>query len=459
MIAHELKVIERMSEGNGLCFEFEKLWIHGVSIDSRTVKPGNLFVPIIRELDGHNYVNEAISNGAVASLWQKDHPNPPDHLPLIYVNDCLAALQKLAAQYRRELQAKVIGVTGSNGKTTTKEMLNSVLQTKFRVYKTEGNLNSQVGVPLTILGIKKDAEIAIIEMGMSERGQIEQLSRITHPDIAVITMIGVSHLSSLGSREAIAAAKLEIVTGLKNGGCFVFNGDEPLITKELYRIQKNSSLATISFGHGDLNDVSVENAQSNSNGSHFSVANDNYYIPLLGAHNIHNALATIAIALRLGLNPAEINEGFLHLKMPDMRLEKIISPSGFTIINDAWNASPDSVNAAIKTFQEMTGYNNKHLVIGDMLELGDREEEFHRVIGKNLDPDKINYIYTFGDLSYYIALEAIKRYPTGAVKTFKDKMWLVNELNRAIKKDDAILLKASRGIQIDSIIPFLMKES
>lgn len=140
-----------------------------------------------------------------------------------------------------------------------------------------------------------------------------------------------------------------------------------------------------------------------------------------------------------------------------MRLEKINSPSGFTIINDAWNASPDSVNAAIKTFQELTGYNDKHLVIGDMLELGDHEEEFHREIGKNLDPDKINYIYTFGDLSYHIASEAIKRYPTGAVNTFKDKMGLANALKQAIKKNDVILLKASRGIQIDSIIAFLMK--
>lgn len=279
MITHELKVIERMSEGDGLSLEFEGLLIQGVSIDSRTVKPGNLFVPIIRELDGHNFVNEAISKGAIASFWQKDHPNPPNHLPLIYVDNCLEALQRLAAQYRRELQVKVIGVTGSNGKTTTKEMLNSVLQTKYRVYKTVGNLNSQVGVPLTVLGIKNDAEIAIIEMGMSERGQIEQLSRMTNPDIAVITMIGVSHLSSLGSREAIAAAKLEIVTGLKNGGCFVFNGDEPLLSNELFKIKKNSSLETISFGQGNNNDVIVENAISNSDGYQFSVANDNYFLP------------------------------------------------------------------------------------------------------------------------------------------------------------------------------------
>ena len=457
MITHELKVIERMSSGDGLSVEFEELMIQGVSIDSRSIKPGNLFVPIIRELNGHNYVSEAISKGAIASFWEKDHPNPPVHLPLIYVNDSLEALQKLAAEYRRELQVKVIGVTGSNGKTTTKEMLNSVLQTKFRVYKTEGNLNSQLGVPLTVLGIDKDAEVAVIEMGMSERGQIEQLSRITHPDIAVITMIGVSHLSSLGSREQIAAAKLEIISGLKNGGCFVFNGDEPYLTKELSNIKKNISIETISFGQGDFNDVIAENTLSNSDGSQFSVANDTYYLPLLGAHNINNALATIAIALRLGLNSAEINEGFNQLKLPNMRLEKISSPLGFTIINDAWNASPDSVNAAIMTFQELTAYCEKHLVIGDMLELGDDEIEFHRVIGRNLDPDKINYIYTFGDLSSHIASEAKRRYPIGTVMTFKDKIVLANALKRKINKNDVILLKASRGMQIDSIIPSLMK--
>ncbi|WP_366295776.1 UDP-N-acetylmuramoyl-tripeptide--D-alanyl-D-alanine ligase [Paenibacillus sp. AN1007] len=456
MINHKLKVIERMSAGEGLSLDFEELIIHGVSIDSRNITPGNLFVPIIRELDGHNYVSEAISKGAIASFWQKDHPSPPDHFPLIYVDDCLESLQKLAAEYRKELQIKVIGVTGSNGKTTTKEMLNSVLQEKFRVHKTEGNLNSQIGVPLTILAIDKDSEIAVIEMGMSERGQIEQLSRITHPDIALITMIGVSHLSSLGSREQIAAAKLEIISGLKNGGCFVFQGDEQLLVKEINNIKRNILLETISFGQGDFNDVIAKNTISSAEGSQFSVANQVYYLPLPAKHNINNALATIAIALRLGLNTSEINEGFTQLKLPNMRFEKISSPLGFTIINDAWNASPDSVYAAVTTFQEMTGYSKKHLVIGDMLELGDNEIEFHQVVGRYLDPDKINYIYTYGDLSYYIGSEAKRRYPLEAVMTFKDQIILANTLKQKIKINDVILLKASREMQIDLIIPSLM---
>jgi len=457
MISHKLKVIEQMAEGDGLSQEFEELLIEGVSIDSRTVKPGNLFIPIIRNLDGHDYVNEAISNGAMASFWQKDHPNPPVHLPLIFVDECLQSLQNLATNYRNELLVKVIGVTGSNGKTTTKEMLNSVLQTKYRVHKTAGNLNSQVGVPLTILGIDKDAEVAVIEMGMSERGQIDQLTRITQPDLAVITMIGVSHLSSLGSREEIAAVKLEIVNGLQKGGCLVYNGDEPLLAKGLEKIQKNTSILTISFGEGKLNDIKFENAVTNSDGSYFSVGDSKFSIPLLGAHNITNALATIAIASKLGLNSTEINKGFRSLKMPDMRMEKIDSPFGFTIINDAWNASPVSVSAAIITFQELTGYNRKHLVIGDMLELGDQEKVFHREIGRDLDSDKIHYLYTVGALSSLIALEAEKRFPMGTVQTFLDKMELAKALKNKVKNNDVILLKASRGIQLDSILPILMQ--
>ncbi|MEC0239910.1 UDP-N-acetylmuramoyl-tripeptide--D-alanyl-D-alanine ligase [Paenibacillus dokdonensis] len=457
MISHILKVIEQMAEGGRLSREFEEFLIHGVSIDSRTVKPGNLFIPILRELDGHDYVKEAISKGAVASFWQNDHPDPPIHLPLIFVDDSLKSLQKLAKEYRKELLVKVIGVTGSNGKTTTKEMLHSVLETKFRVYKTEGNLNSQVGVPLTILGINSDAEVAIIEMGMSERGHINQLSKIAEPDIAIITMIGVSHLSSLGSREEIATAKLEILNGLKNGGCLVYNGDEPLLTTIICNIQKNTSIETISFGQKHFNDIKSENAVTNSDGSKFFAANNEFHLPLLGAHNINNALATIATALKLGLSSKEINKGFRNLELPEMRMEKIDSPLGYTVINDAWNASPDSVSAAIKTFQELTGYRRKHLVIGDMLELGDHEEEFHRVIGRSLDPHEINYIYTFGKLSSLIALEATKKYPIGAVKTYMDKIELARALKSMIKKNDVILLKASRGIRIDSILPILMR--
>ncbi|MZQ80975.1 UDP-N-acetylmuramoyl-tripeptide--D-alanyl-D-alanine ligase [Paenibacillus sp. 5J-6] len=456
MICHKLKVIETMTEGNGLSNVYDDLMIQGVSIDSRTVQTRNLFIPIIRQLDGHDYVEEAISKGAIASLWQKDHPNPPVHLPLIYVDDCLNALQILATNYRRELSIKVIGVTGSNGKTTTKDMINSVLQTKYRVHKTVGNLNSQIGVPLTILEIDKNSEIAVIEMGMSERGQIDRLTRIAQPDITVITMIGVSHLSSLGSREEIAAAKLEIVNGLQDKGVLIYNGDEPLLTNGLNKIRAKNPISIISFGEDDTNDYYVGTTLTNSEGSFFTVGDDKFYIPLLGAHNVSNALATIAVATILGIGPAEMETGFRDLKITGMRMEKVVSPFGFTIINDAWNASPNSMTAAIKTFEELNGYARKFLILGDMLELGEQEQEFHRDIGRNINPTKIDFIYTVGTLGKYIALEAEEKFHKGSVQAFSNKEDLTEKLRNIIKQEDVILLKGSRGMQLETILQNLL---
>jgi UDP-N-acetylmuramoyl-tripeptide--D-alanyl-D-alanine ligase len=456
MICRKLKVIEQMAAGSGLAGIYEDLTIQGVSIDSRTVKAGNLFIPIIRKQDGHDYVQEAISKGATASFWQKDHPNhPPSHVPLIYVDNCLEALQSIATNYRKELPIKVIGVTGSNGKTTTKDMINSVLATTYRVHKTVGNLNSQIGVPLTLLEIEVGTEFAVIEMGMSESGQINRLSRIAQPDIAVITMIGLSHLSTLGSREQIAAAKLEIISGMKDDGVLIYNGDEPLLINGLR--ENSKSINAVSFGEGNSNDYRVDSIETNREGFLFRVGKDKFNMPLLGVHNISNALATIAVARTLGIESNEVNEGFKNLKLTSMRMERLLSASGFTIINDAWNASPISMTAAIKTFEELAGYSRKYLVLGDMLELGEQEHEYHREIGRNIDPAKIDYVYTVGTLGRYIALETEKRFSKGYVQAFLDKEDLLREIKSNLKEHDAILLKGSRGIQLETIVPFLLK--
>lgn len=334
-------------------------------------------------------------------------------------------------------------------------MINSVLETKYRVHKTRGNLNSQIGVPLTILEIDKLTEVAVIEMGMSERGQIERLSQIVMPDIAVITMIGVSHLSTLGSRDEIAAAKMEIVKGLRAGGLLIYNGDEPLLTSGLGKIKSLKPIHFISFGNRDTNDYHATNSVSQSEGSSFTVGGNKYYIPLLGEHNISNSLATIAVASKMGLDPMNIDEGFRSLKVTGMRMEKMISPLGFTIINDAWNASPNSMKAAIKTFEDLTDYSKKHLVLGDMLELGEQEKEFHQEVGRLIDPTKIDFVYTVGGLSKHLALEAAKRFPSGKVQAFMDKAELVQVLKMRVKQDDLILLKGSRGIQLESILDLL----
>lgn len=206
--------------------------MQGVCIDSKKIKEGNLFVPIIRVKDGHDYVKEAIDNGAVASLWKKSYGTPPKGIPIIFVDDTLFALQQLAQFYRKGLDVKVIGITGSNGKTTVKDIISTILSTTHRVHKTKGNFNSQIGLPLTILEMKRDTEFLILEMGMSEKGQIRNLSQIAQPDVAIITMIGQSHLETLGSREEISKAKLEIIDGLKEEGLLLYNGDETLLSRK-----------------------------------------------------------------------------------------------------------------------------------------------------------------------------------------------------------------------------------
>ncbi|MDF2725836.1 MAG: murF, partial [Paenibacillus sp.] len=391
MITRTLQAVEHMSGGTGLPASYADIVVCGASIDSRTVQPGNLFIPIVRQLDGHRYVEKAIANGAVASLWQTDHPDPPTHIPLIYVDDCLLALQTLAANYRKQLPVRIIGVTGSNGKTTTKDMLHAVMSTKYRSYKTAGNLNSQVGVALSLLEIGTDTEVAVIEMGMSERGQIARLSHIVRPDIAVITMIGLSHLASLGSREEIAAAKLEIIQGMPHGGVLVYNGDEPLLVNGLPPTLDGRKQTCIRFGLDESNTYCSNSTVTRPDGSSFSVGEHTYDLPLLGAYNVANALAVIAVAAQMGIHPAEIQEGFRAIQITAMRMEQTVSPDGFTIINDAWNASPVSMAAAIQTFAGLTGYARKHLVVADMLELGEEEVEYHREIGRRVNADEVDF--------------------------------------------------------------------
>lgn len=240
MIKRQLSAIKQMANNAELKEEFEKITIEGVTTDSRNVRKGNLFVPIIGEkFNGHDFVEKAFENGAHASLWSRSVPNPPQDKPLIIVDDTLAALQQIASHYLLEVNPKVVGITGSNGKTTTKDMIASVVGTRYRVHKTKGNFNNHIGLPLTILDMPEDTEVAVLEMGMNAKGEIELLSSIARPDIAVITNIGDAHLQDLGSREGIAEAKLEIIKGLKENGTLIYHGDEPLLKKRLFMSNRN----------------------------------------------------------------------------------------------------------------------------------------------------------------------------------------------------------------------------
>lgn len=426
--------------------------VSGVSTDTRTIKEGNLYIPIVGEnFNGHDFVKAAVENGAVGALWQKNQLNPPADVPLIYVEDTLLALQDLAKNYLANLPAIVVAITGSNGKTTTKDMVTSVLETTYKVQKTEGNYNNHIGLPLTILGLEEDTEIAVLEMGMSGRGEIELLSTIAKPEAAIITNIGESHLQDLGSREAISEAKFEITAGLRTNGTLVIQGDEPLLTDKVI----NSPFHVMTFGNYETNDYYPMQIQQKSDGTYFTIkreAETEFFIPVLGKHNINNALSAIAISQQLGVSIADIKTGLETIKITGMRTELIQGKEGVDFINDAYNASPTSMRAAIELLEDLKHYRKKIVVLGDMLELGDKEEAFHYEVGKGIDSDKINDVFTFGKLGRNIAEGAKVNFSENRVFAYEDKQALIAKLKETVGDGDIVLVKGSRGMRLEEVV-------
>lgn len=433
--------------------------IIGISTDTRTIRPGSLFVPLIGDhYDGHAYAAEAYSKGAAAALWQDDHPHPPEGMPIIRVKDTLTALQQLAKSYRKQLPVRIVGITGSNGKTTTKDLVAAVLGSTFQVHKTKGNLNNHIGLPLTLLELEETTQFAVVEMGMSGRGEIELLSNLAEPEASIITMIGESHMLQLGSREEIARAKAEIVSGMPSSGLFVYNGDEPLIEQALAE-RGHDGLRRIRFGSGAGNDLFPADIRMDADGAHFQINSPGYpelFIPLLGTHNVINALAAIAIGEAFGVSPEGIAAGLRSLQMTSMRIEKLTAASGLTVLNDAYNASPASMRAAIDLTEQLSGFGRKFLVLGDMLELGEHEEEFHRSIGAMLSPERVDYVFTFGRLGRFIADEAAQHFPKACVRAFDDKEQLAAELAAIAQAEDLVLVKGSRGMRLEHVVNVLL---
>lgn len=438
---------------------FENKAIQGVCIDTRKLVKGSLYVPIIgQNFDGHQFVEEAINQGVAAALWQSNVPNPPEHLPILIVEDTLEALQQLAKSYRHQLNVKVVGITGSNGKTTTKDMVTKLLSLQYKVQKTEGNYNNHIGLPFTILQLEEDTEMAVLEMGMSGRGEIDFLSRLASPDAVIITNIGESHLLDLGSREGIAEAKLEILNGLKANGKIIYFGDEPLLRDKLDQYEGDATLFT--FGKTEGNTIYPTEVTTSDSGSHFKVNNhdEDYHLPVLGTHNIMNALSAMLVANQFNIPFSKFNEGFKSLKLTNMRMELLEGINGVKIINDAYNASPTSVKAAIELVSSLPGYERKILVLGDMLELGPDEVEFHYEIGKALQPEKINLVYTFGKLANEIARGARESLLENQVLTFTNKQALIDELKKQSTPDTLVLVKASRGMKLEEVVAGLQTQ-
>jgi UDP-N-acetylmuramoyl-tripeptide--D-alanyl-D-alanine ligase len=368
----------------------------------------------------------------------------------------LQALQLLAQNYLMQCQAKVVGITGSNGKTTTKDILFSLLTTKYKVHKTQGNYNNHIGLPLTILSMPADTEIVVLEMGMSGRGEIELLSKLAQPESVIVTNIGEAHLLQLGSRLEIARAKLEILSGLKDGGLFVYHGDEPLITEVLAEptTSKPDGLQTATFGLGHDNDEYASGMMNVDNSIMF-VSNKGgdtpYRLPLLGEHNVVNCLGALIVARHYGISEEEIAAGLSAVVLTGMRIEIVTGVNGITILNDAYNASPLSMKAAISVIEQLKGYRRKFVILGDMLELGELEEEYHREVGRYLG-DKVDQLFTLGSLARFIAEGASEKLEPNNIHAYTDKMELIDMLKSVLQTKDAVLVKGSRGMKLEEVV-------
>lgn len=459
LINRNLKQVQEMSMGNGLKKQYEEIMINGVSTDSRNIKPGQLFIPLKGEnFNAHDFITMAIGKGAVATLWNKDEPMPNIDFPFIIVEDTLKGLQCLARSYRSQLKTKVIGITGSNGKTSTKDILASLLKTQYKTHKTMGNFNNHIGVPLTILSMEEDTEMAVIEMGMSNFGEIELLTSIARPDAALITNIGEAHLEDLKTRENIAKAKLEILKGLKPHDLFLYHGDDSMLREEVGSVAIEYNLKT--FGLKSSNDYQAEMVFVNETGDSFNIKkplDTNFFVPMLGEHQILNATAAIAIAQYFGISLENIEKGLLSIEKTGMRNE-IVRVNGFTILNDSYKSNPSSVLAALDTMYSMTDYDQKIVVLGDMQGLGDQEIDMHKDIGLRIDANEIDYVFTYGPISCYIAETAKLRLDNERVKSFDNKSELVDEIKKVIKHNAIVLIKASRALQLEDVVEKLKEE-
>ncbi len=437
----------------------------GVSINSRTIEEEELFVCIQGEkFDGHNFLGEAINKGAAGIIL-----SDPSHLSedmisrenspfVIQSQNTLRALQDLASYQRTQFPFQVVAVTGTNGKSTTKEMIASIIETKYKTLKTQGNLNNHIGLPLTLLARKPEHEVGVLEMGMSAAGEIKRLAEIAKPDIGVITNISAGHLEQLKTVKDVQAAKGELFDSLGKEGTAIVNADDPLVLE----LAKSLRIKKITYGIEQSADVQASNIQNKgSRGFTFTAKIFNQTISVnisqMGYCNIYNALAALATGHSLGISGKDMNRGLENYQQIPQRNEQI-HYEGVTLINDAYNANPQSMREALKTLSEFNTQGKRFLIIGDMLELGPLSESAHHELGQEIILSNVDHLVTVGPLASLVAESAKKnsRHPLQIGK-FNTHAEAVNYLLRNVKKGDCLLIKGSRGAKMENIIQEYLK--
>ncbi len=421
------------------------------SKDSRTVKEGDVFIGIKGDnFDGNDYYEEALKKGAKTCILSKDISIPEEikktynDRNLLIIEDVENFLVELSKPIRDKLKIPIIAITGSVGKTSTKNIVADVLSAKYKVLKTNGNLNTLIGLALTLLRVK-DEEIAVIELGMNQPGEISQLSSFLKPDIGVIINVGTAHIGNLGSRENILKAKLEILDGLKDK--LFINNDNDLLNEW----NKNKhSISINTYGIENKSNFEAKNLTYNKSGSHFTIENNQIDINVIGKHFVYNSIIAYAIGRHFGVNVEDIIEKLKNIPLESDRME-LINSENITIINDTYNASYDSVYYALEVLSTFKG--RKIAVLGDIKELGDYGESIHRDIGKLIVKNNIDILITVGELSSFINEEAIKLgFKKENSYNFDSKNQAILLINKIKEKDDNYLIKASNSMKFKEIV-------
>ena len=413
--------------------------IHNIEFDSRKIQGGDLFLPLKGARDGHEFIDTAFAQGALATFAEQEVAQP--HLR---VEDCLEAFQKLAQYYLEKTAVEVIAVTGSNGKTTTKDMIHAVLSEKYKTYKTQGNYNNEIGMPYTILHMPDDTEKIVLEMGMDRLGDIDLLSKIAKPRIAIVTLIGESHLEFFGTRDKIAEGKLGIKAGLRSGGELIVPADK-IINKYLPADTKITR-----FGPDE--DIFVTQLIEHKDQLSFTTnfLDEEMTIPVPGKFNATNAMLAAYVGTLLDVDEAKIKHALSHVALTRNRTEWKKASNGADILSDVYNANPTAMRLILETFQALPKNvgGRKLTVLADMLELGEQAPGLHAGIASAIDFSKMDHVYLYGDLMKYLLAEL----PEDKVSYFTDLNELTEAIQNTLQPQDQLLLKGSNSMKLGTIV-------
>ena len=441
-----IKEIAQVLSVSGIVDERE---ISSVEFDSRKIEKDGLFVPLPGTRDGHDFVHAAKENGAIATLWQKDRVEVPSDLVVLPVADVTKAFQTLAQYYKQKIGPKTVAITGSNGKTTTKDMTASVLAQKYRTYKTQGNYNNDLGVPYTMLHMPDDTEVLILEMGMDHAGEIHFLSQLGQPDVAAITLIGEAHLENLGSRKNIAKAKMEIVDGLAQDGALFVPADEPLLTDLIAPISQE--VQTFGLGQGDLQ---AEIVNETSESTEFEINDASFIITVLGGYNVKNALIAYGIGRYFGLSMEQIKNGLAQVELTKNRTQWLQAKNGAKLLSDVYNANPTAMRLVLESFGRLTLPGRRIAVLADMLELGPDSSAMHASMAEAI-VGFYDFVYLYGEQMQALANRLTELNVPHAYFIPAQRQAFLEQVQKEIQPTDSVILKGSNGMQLSELVALL----